>query len=185
MASVYGQKIVRDGLYLSGRIQYDQKHESKHARLGIPAASILTESWGNERFMSVFRGTFAGLGPFGRWTLTPGFSFQTRTWYSDQGPVTYVDYVPHVLWSIPGFGSGEPYDTWTFEYDITFHRQSGPDTLRSRPGSDLIFEHRLDISYDFNFSTDATFRLMATFDMGHLFKGKPWGGGNGQIRISF
>ncbi|MDZ4678685.1 MAG: hypothetical protein SGI74_14400 [Oligoflexia bacterium] len=182
-ASVFLQLGVSENILMSGRIQYDQKFESKTPTT-LTSTTVL-ENWTTDRLQSVLRTSFFKTGPNSNWEITPGIAMNVRDWKSNTGVVTYLDYVPHVILVMPGFRKIPGLDTWTLEYDFTLHRQAGPDFLRSRPNSSDIIEQRLDVSYDFAFAGSSYLKLMGTFDLSNFLKGKPWGGGNAMFRVDF
>lgn len=183
MGYLYGSKALDDRLRLDFRLQFDRKFESR-----TPISPSSTQVAGHlktDRYLSLARLEIGHLGPYDQWKLTPGIQLTRRDWLGSDGTASYVDFLPHLLWDIPGFGSGDKQDIWHFSYFLTWHRVLGDIWLTDPQGSDTLIEHRLNIGYEFNFGPRTKLILIATGDLDKFFTGQSWDGGSGQFRMDF
>ncbi len=198
--SIFFSNKIPWGFYLHFRSQYDRKYE---ARFPIRGSSITPEGWKTDRWFTILRIVVPEIGPQNEWEWTMGIEHAYRFWIMDDGRnVYYRDYLPHINLQIPGFRtvSKKP-DFFNIGYVLTLHRVVGNRTLNPNDAGDGRIEHRLNLSYDFNFKQQdpenlrdanstqykdtAVLRLMATGDLDALGSRDSFEGGLTQLQVFF
>lgn len=173
-----------EGVSGEARVQFDRKFEEKTA-IDPSSPPAQSGTWKNDRLLTHFRASFRGLGPNGRWTVSPGLEFSNRAWLTDQGDVIYRDILPSAALRLPGFGSGPREGWWNITYMITWHRAFGPIGLRDPQDADKRLEQRINFAYEWSFAEQGSLLLMATGDIDKFFTAGSWDGGAGLLRLRF
>lgn len=179
-ASLYYSNRFNDFWKLTTRIQADRKFE---ARDPLSASSTVSAaSWTTDRLIVNIEGTIYGIGPYRRWDLNSGLEWAHRKWTTLPDTLIYNDWLPHFQLNLPGFGEGDNEGRWLLGYMFTWHRKVGGGIINHPSDKDDVLNHRLDVSYSFNFNKNTELRLLASFDLDALGTNDTWEGGNAQFR---
>lgn len=180
MVQLMGSKKMSDRWKLNLRLLADRLSESATV---TPAA----ESWLRDRVIGTLSASFYQVGPFDRWTITPGLHFAYRGWASNLGSVTLSQVIPQVWIDMPAFGEGDKEDTVSLGWDIDVFQ---PWASRAGIGAETrgtAWEHRLNTKYEVRLSEKISAIAMATFNINNLTSGSLhlFQGGCGQFQMLF
>lgn len=162
LLKISGQKFLNESVSLAGRIQYDQKLEAKDPL--NTASAVVKESWLTDRFTGLVQATYINTDFLNRWEHTYGVAGSTRKWLTDSRTATYLDLMPFYGLKIPT-SQNPGSNFWDLEYMLTWHRESGEDSLRIKPAEPQKFEHRLNATYELVLENETLLRLSLTFDL--------------------
>ncbi len=182
------QNYFVDSFYLNAAVQFDQKLESKSAT-GAPSVIAEEISVETERALFLCEGEWSEFLKH-NWTLFSGVEWVSRNWMTLKGSAHQRDFLPYIWLSLPAWRRGADEDRWRVGLQGVWHRAHGSSEIKSNLDLDGRLEQRLNLSYDFSFSSDPSgseLRVLLTADLDRAFSDFQgvFEGGSAQFRTAW
>ncbi len=182
-ANAYMRRPTHQDHFYITRIQWDEKLENRSAI--IPSSTPTAEAWTNRRVLILTKYQIINFMNYPDVEFKPGLLFAHRDWLTTNGNLYYNDIIPNVSFKLPSKITAEYKSFWELGLDTTFHQFSGADAIDTPGDKNRTFESRFNSIYELNLKSQASLRLIATFDLDRIGKSDIFQGGCGQFKISF